>query len=510
MEPSSPALERTTIDDLLVDPDSIPSPPMLVMQVIRLADSPDVSIPKLAALVEQDAPLAAKFVRMANSSLFSPSREITSVGRALVVVGLRSVRILALSTSMKSLLPTSAGGLECEEARRRSLVGAIAAKLFLDKVDSEAAEQVFLAGLLGHIGMLVIAAEASELYSDLVGSEGGWPTPQEQHDVMGFTADELTARLTMEWGLPGSISSAIRFRNGLVERDTDEDREFELLLGGMKLGAAAEEVVCGDNPGEALLHLSELAETQLGMSLEDVSQILLDVEPIVAETANLMSFDLPAGNSHSDLLAEAMSKMQAISLDAVSALNRESEQVEQLSERNRMLEQENRLDQLTGLLNRRGFDFVLLDEIEKRLQRPSTDYLGLIVFDIDHFKLVNDTYGHQVGDEVLRKVGHAFQSVSRKSEHVARQGGEEFALILPHTSLAEIKLAAERLRTEVAAISFQAGEGTVTPTISAGGACIHRVDGDDVINRLYERADQMLYEAKGTGRDRSVIDETLL
>ena len=97
-----------TIDELLVDPDAIPSPPMLVMQVIRLADDPDVSIPKLSKLVEQDAPLAAKFVRMANSSLFSPSREITSVQRALVVVGLRSVRILALSTSMKSLLPPTA------------------------------------------------------------------------------------------------------------------------------------------------------------------------------------------------------------------------------------------------------------------------------------------------------------------------------------------------------------------------------------------------------------------
>lgn len=507
MEPSSIPI---TIDELLVDPDSIPSPPMLVMQIIRLVDTPDISIPKLSKFVEQDAPLAAKFVRMANSSLFSPSREITSVQRALMVVGLRSVRILALSTSMKSLLPTSAGGVECEQARRRSLVNAIGSKMFLDKLDPEIAEQAFLAGLLGHIGMLVIAGQAPEVYFDLLGGSDSWPQPRKQLDTMGFTADELTARLTAEWGLPESISTAIQFRSGLVEPDQPFDSALEIMLKGMQVGAAAEEVLCGDNPGEALLELADIAESQLGLSLEEVSQVLLDIEPVLEETAGLLSFELPPGNSHADLLAEAMSQMQAISLDAVSALNRESMAVEELSERNRMLESENRHDQLTMLLNRRGFDGVLKDELEKRLRQPHEDFLGLIVFDIDHFKSVNDTYGHQVGDEVLRRVGEAFRSVSRKSEHVARQGGEEFALIMPHTNPEEIKLAAERLRNEVAAISFQAGTAEVSLTISAGGACVNRVDGEDVLERLYERADQMLYEAKNAGRDQSVIDDALV
>ncbi len=499
-----------TIDDLLVDPDSIPSPPMLVMQIIRLADDPNVSIPKLSKLVEQDAPLAAKFVRMANSSLFSPSREIISVQRALVVVGLRSVRILALSTSMKSLLPTSVGGLEAEQARRRSLVNAIGSKLFLDKFNRDLADQAFLAGLLGHIGMLVIAAEAPEVYSELVTDEGSWPSADRQQEVLGFTADQLTARLVLEWGLPRSIALAIEHRQNPEGPSEPLDDETKLMVKGMRIGCAAEEVLCGEDSGQALLVLIELAERYLGISFDDVGQILLDIEPVMEETAGLLSFDLPPGSSHAELLAEAMGKMQAMSLDAVSALNRESQAVEQLSERNRLLETENRHDELTGLLNRRGFDSILSTEIEKRLQQPNDDCLGLLVFDIDYFKLVNDNYGHHTGDEVLREVGKAFRRVSRKSEHVARQGGEEFALILPHTNLAEMKRAAERLRKEVAEITLYAGKEPVSLTISAGGAAISQVEGERVVEVLYERADQMLYEAKGSGRDCSVIDDRLI
>lgn len=510
MSSSPQSVVSISIDDLLVDPDSIPSPPMLVMQIIRLADDPDVSIPKLSKLVEQDAPLAAKFVRMANSSLFSPSREITSVQRALVVVGLRSVRILALSTSMKSLLPTSAGGLEAEQARRRSLVNAIGSKLFLDKFNRDLADQAFLAGLLGHIGMLVIATEAPEVYAELITGGDSWPTAEHQLQVLGFTADQLTARLVSEWGLPESIALAIEHRQNPDGPRDPLDGETELMVKGMQIGCAAEEVLCGEDSGQALLALTELANKHLGYSLDDVSQILLDIEPVMEETAGLLSFDLPPGSSHAELLAEAMGKMQAISLDAVSALNRESQAVEQLSERNRLLETENRHDELTGLLNRRGFDSILVTEIEKRLQQPNDDCLGLLVFDIDYFKSVNDSYGHQTGDEVLREVGRAFRRVSRKSEHVARQGGEEFALILPHTNLVEMKQAAERLRKEVAEITLYAGKETVSLTISAGGAAISRVDRPGAIETLYERADQMLYEAKGSGRDRSIIDNTLI
>ncbi len=510
VEGSEGPLLDISIEDLLVDPDAIPSPPMLVMQIIRLADDPDVSIPKLSRLVEQDAPLAAKFVRMANSSLFSPSREITSVQRALVVVGLRSVRILALSTSMKSLLPPTAGGLECEEARRRSLVNAIGSKMFLERLDKDTAEQAFLAGLLGHIGMLVIAAEAPEVYAAVIEEDGEWPSPARQMQVLGFTADELTARLTTKWGLPDSISDGIRCRSGLEVLDSGVEASTKLMLRGLEAGCVAEEVLCGQNSGEALRVLAELAHTSFGMDLDAVSRVLLDIEPVLEETAGLLSFDLPTGNSHAELLAEAMGKMQNISLDAVSAFSRETQAVEELSQRNRALETENRQDDLTGLLNRRGFDAVLSDEIDKRLQEPQEDALGLLVFDIDFFKKVNDTYGHQVGDEVLREVGHAFRRVSRKAEFVARQGGEEFALILPHTNLDEMKQAAERLRNEVAEIMLSAGGETVSLTISAGGAAVNQVGEDGVIQRLYERADQLLYEAKRNGRNRSVIDDSLI
>ena len=358
--------------------------------------------------------------------------------------------------------------------------------------------------------MLVIAAEAPEVYEALIEEDGEWPSPSRQMRVLGFTADELTSRLTTKWGLPDSISDGIRCRSGIEILDSGAEASTILMLRGLEAGCVAEEVLCGKNSGEALRELSELAHESFGMDLDAVSRVLLDIEPVLEETAGLLSFDLPPGNSHAELLAEAMGKMQNISLDAVSAFSRETQAVEELSQRNRALETENRQDDLTGLLNRRGFDAVLSGEIDKRLQEPQEDALGLLVFDIDFFKKVNDTYGHQVGDEVLREVGHAFRRVSRKSEFVARQGGEEFALILPHTNLEEMKQAAERLRNEVAEIMLRADGEIVSLTISAGGAAVNQVGEDGVIQRLYERADQLLYEAKRNGRNRSVIDDSLI
>lgn len=513
-----------SIEDLLVNPDAIPSPPILVMNIIRLADSPDVSIAKLSKLVEQDAPLAATFVRMANSSLFSPSREITSVQRSLVVVGLRSVRILALSTSMQSLLPMTVGGAECAAARRRSLVNAIASKTFLDPFDRDLADQAFLAGLLGNVGLLALAIVAPDAYATLFeaakeasidpasGEEiiDPWPTAKLQTEILGFTTDELTARLTESWGLPQYISDAIRYRSPESERPAEMDKSTSLLMTGMELGMAAEAIICGNHAAEALFELLPTAQKMLDLEPEQVSETLIAIEPLIAETAGLLSFELPSGVNHAELLAEAMTKMQAMSLDAASALNRETQVVEQLSERNRMLETENRCDSLTSLLNRRGFDAILLNEAEHRIDNPEDDDLGLIVFDIDHFKHVNDTYGHQVGDEVLREIGQAFHRVSRRSEHVARQGGEEFALIMPHTSLREMKLAAERLRTEVADIVLFAGDQEVSLTISAGGAALKAMTSTDVLGDLYRRADEMLYKAKHLGRNQSIIDNCLL
>jgi diguanylate cyclase (GGDEF)-like protein/PAS domain S-box-containing protein len=150
-------------------------------------------------------------------------------------------------------------------------------------------------------------------------------------------------------------------------------------------------------------------------------------------------------------------------------------------------------DPLTGLVNHRGFHERLREEVA-RCRRQGTR-LSVAVLDLDHFKRVNDTYGHPVGDRVLEEVGRRFRALSREEEHIARVGGEEFAWILPATDGAQAFAAAERARRAIEREPF-AGVGTLTLSV---GVCELGVEGD--ADELYRLADVALYWAKEQGRN---------
>lgn len=154
-------------------------------------------------------------------------------------------------------------------------------------------------------------------------------------------------------------------------------------------------------------------------------------------------------------------------------------------------------DALTGLANRREG----LEQLEAEYQRYLRNgrAFSVLLMDIDLFKNINDTYGHQAGDDMIVLVARTVISQSRRVDTIARWGGEEFLVLLPETGLAEAAATAERIRTAVAgqAITFKGMR--VGATISIGVACIQ---GSESIDRLLQRADEALYKAKTMGRNR--------
>lgn len=156
-------------------------------------------------------------------------------------------------------------------------------------------------------------------------------------------------------------------------------------------------------------------------------------------------------------------------------------------------------DGLTGAMNKR----YLLESMQREIARcrRGGQPLSLVMIDIDHFKSVNDTYGHLVGDEVLRELGARMISASREDDLFARYGGEEFSLLLASTGQAEAIEIAERCRELVAAEPFETQAGELSITASFGIECFdgsHNVTPDDLIGA----ADQRLYDAKANGRNR--------
>jgi diguanylate cyclase (GGDEF)-like protein len=161
-------------------------------------------------------------------------------------------------------------------------------------------------------------------------------------------------------------------------------------------------------------------------------------------------------------------------------------------------------DELTGLSNRRRFQETMAAEVER--SKRFGQVLGLVLLDIDDFKAVNDTYGHQQGDIVLREVAKILRASSREIDEPARYGGEELAVVLPGTDLEGARLLAERVREGVEALRLPIiGDEDAEPlriTASFGAASLP-ASADDV-RGLVAAADEALYQAKRAGKNRTV------
>ncbi|MFG1205547.1 sensor domain-containing diguanylate cyclase [Xanthobacter flavus] len=163
-------------------------------------------------------------------------------------------------------------------------------------------------------------------------------------------------------------------------------------------------------------------------------------------------------------------------------------------------------DQLTGVPNRRAFDLAAATEMRRAAR--NRECLAILIVDIDHFKKVNDRYGHSVGDEVIARIAKQIvRSVRRPGDFVARYGGEEFIVILPATDGAGATFIAERIRSEVASMVPSPAEAALTQVTVSIGAAVAEVEPSSSLATLVNSADRALYEAKGSGRNRIVVDQ---
>lgn len=235
-----------------------------------------------------------------------------------------------------------------------------------------------------------------------------------------------------------------------------------------------------------------------------------DVADMKPEADKTLALPLKAGGEHFGCLTILAGSPLRLSRDQSEVLRSATNHLG-LALKNALLFRETKIradyDGLTRIYNRHFFDDRLTEEISRH-KRYQHD-LSLMILDLDHFKAVNDTYGHQAGDMVLKEVGQILLDGIRNTDFAARYGGEEFVVILPHIAEKQAHLLAGRLAEKIAAKRFEHGGKLFNVTVSAGVASLDPAV-NDTAQELLRRADQALYQAKADGRDRVLAYSELI
>ena len=289
----------------------------------------------------------------------------------------------------------------------------------------------------------------------------------------------------------------------LVEEENGRRRHRVIRVAGVASGRALEGEEFHDNTG-LVANVVRYGAPLPGRDVKQVErEVVFDEHTQLKGLHSLKIVPLRAGERILGTMVAATRRRNAFDEDAVRTLEVLAMQAAQSILRANLFEQTERMattDGLTGLVNHRTFQaraeeaMLLASRYKKRL--------SLIITDIDHFKSVNDTYGHPTGDQVLKGVAKILRRTARDTDVVARYGGEEFCVLMPETDPAGAKVIAERIRKEIEAATFDTELGPLKVTVSLGVAAFPESANDK--QELIDRADQCLYFAKNHGRNRSV------
>lgn len=218
-------------------------------------------------------------------------------------------------------------------------------------------------------------------------------------------------------------------------------------------------------------------------------------------------YDIRVTVSGRDEIGELAYSFNIMSSEIERKVCQLNELVETVNNANQKLERLASIDELTGLYNRRQFYQLFHEELENF--KRYNHYFSIIMMDIDYFKLVNDRFGHEAGDQVLQEISKLLLSAFRKGDKIARYGGEEFIMILPMTNIEQAALSAEKIRSGIENLKIKLADGNtiqVTSSFGISDVGMLEISTEEIYReRIITLADQALYQAKNDGRNKVVI-----
>ena len=474
----------------VMDSERLPTIPAVAVRIVDLVQRPDVSIDVLGETIAADPALAARVLRTANSGFYGRPRSVTRIRDAILVLGLRTVKTLALGFSLVGDLRGHAGkGVDHTWLWQRSLLTATIGRTLSARSGKRIDDEAFLGGLLHMLGVIALEQALGDEY-DAIGKKVGpdiTALSKAESKRFGIDHPRVGAALAERWNLPSELVAAIRY--SLTPDQAPEDART--IARCVYAAAQAADLMLG--AGGSPAHLSRFRKCcseWFGCSREDVDDI---VASAVADCAALAaSHYIPETEvSAPEVLARANEALILLSLEA------ERENIGLKNEREQLITRAS-TDSLTGLANRRHFHEFLEEHFRLSIRYGTP--MSMFLMDLDRFKVLNDSFGHPAGDEVLRQVAQLLKSLMRDADLIARYGGEEFAVVLPSTPLDGAVQSAERVRAALESRRMLVDGHDIRVTASFGVSA-YRPDPLMTPDWLIKETDLALYEAKASGRN---------
>lgn len=497
----------------------LPSLPTVAQTLLNLAVNPETELRQVVQLVKADPAISAKIVKAANSTFFGVRSEVKGIERAVSLLGPSVSNSLALSFGLTArALAPSPMAIHYGDYWRQSIIQASAAAEIARRASPTSADDFSLCGLLLEIGRLALLTSFEPEYRPVLETThvGRVSLPQVEREWLGIDHAEVGARLMEQWKMPESVVEAIRWHHApLAKFDEFRQTDYFPTLAAMAVASCAGDVLCLPNGDQSRERLDQLGQALLHWKPDETSDFLRQTELSWQQQISLLRFD--ESTSPAELMMQANEQLVRLTLRAHVACTQATLRQQLAEQERRDLEFQNKQlqkqalhDPLTKVYNRQFFD-EMLDTEAKRCTRCATP-IGLIFADVDHFKQINDTYGHQFGDVVLQQMVKVFATSIRNSDVLARFGGEEFVILVNQPTERGLERLAEKIRRRVEEEPFLFGDMRVPVTVSLGAAiAVPGREDKDLPHRLIAAADASLYDAKRSGRNRcctrSLVDE---
>ncbi len=483
----------------------LPTPPGVAEQIIALSADSNSDISMLAEVVSLDPALTVKVLRMANSSMYARAATVDSLEQAVMMFGWNGTLNLALSFSLVSKIDMSSPqGLDYNFFWKRSVSAAVAAKHFAKVVGIDnKKEDLFLPGLLQDIGMLALDKAVPDLYTGIKDEQHQHKIVQQiEKDEVGVDHSIVGAWLLEKWNLPKRIID-------LVSISHNEERYAKIsnttpAENCIEVSNVIADCICNDEGKKDYQYAANVCKKILGINDTDFLNNLEEITQEIMDTAAIFELDVGDPRLLNCIAEQAKELLLLRSMETLKVAEDLHYEAESLELKAKKLENTAKLDSLTNIYNR-GYMESSLDE-EFHFSTVRNKPLTLIMVDLDHFKYVNDTYGHKCGDEALLHAVEILKKSIRGADLLYRYGGEEFVVLLPDTNNEVAERVASRMIENFNKNKFINQANIQIPITASLGVAIH---GESIMfdnwSHLLNVADYCMYASKADGRNRFTL-----